>query len=99
MTTAAKTAIMLETLKDASIKFDKTYSGRVGCMCGCKGKYTEGLNKTILKKAIALLESGEASEVDVNFNGGYVYVANSENTRCYAFYFIHPALAAVKRAK
>lgn len=75
---------------------NRTYSGRVGCMCGCLGKYTEGLNDRILKNVLKRITDGEYTSIEVT--DSYVYLENRTppdterpydraEGRCYAFYF------------
>lgn len=70
-------------------KISRVYSGKPGCMCGCKGKYTEfehgGKNvgsTRIMNTMKDACEKGFAEELEVTEQ--YVFVSTA--TRYYAIY-------------
>lgn len=76
---------VLEFLQKNPDRVEQAYSGRAGCMCGCRGTYTEDTKKVLARVKASLRrltnqdELVEAEVKDVNdFNGGYVYL-ESEN--------------------
>lgn len=66
--------------------FARAYSGKIGCMCGCKGTYTEEQKKITarMKNACQAATDGEATEIEIRDQ--YVYIA-SETGRCWCFYY------------
>jgi hypothetical protein len=83
---------MIERLKGLDVSsVESTYSGKPGCMCGCRGKYTEGLNKAIVKNMIATIEQGYEGDLDFQ-PSQYLFVeakspTDGEVNRYYAVYF------------
>lgn len=77
---------------------ERSYSGKKGCMCGCKGKYSEKPStvQTHLKNALKRIDEMWVTELQVSLSrkpdwtlteiGGYIYL-EFEDERCYCFYF------------
>lgn len=68
----------------------RMYSGKIGCMCGCKGVYKEeGDGKRILANMRRMLESHNWTSVDMHDGPDgelILYVENDEADRCYCAY-------------
>lgn len=72
---------MNKTIKVEEIK--EVYSGRIGCQCGCRGKYwSEG---PMLKKVAKLLNESEKT----NFaeDNAYAFFEDQDLNRTYVAYF------------
>lgn len=64
----------------------RVYSGKPGCMCGCRGKYSDDprVIRRLHANAVKLVEE-RLGEVDITTK--YLYVADDAKTRCYCFYW------------
>jgi hypothetical protein len=78
----------MENIKEINIAdVAKIYSGKPGCMCGCKGRYVEG------EKALRLLNNMKkfldlSPEIDEGFDlDGKKYVAAENEQRLYVVYY------------
>lgn len=61
---------------------ESTYSGKPGCMCGCRGKYYHELNRFVVAHMIDMIGGHKATEIAVNER--YIYAAN--DFKVYAVY-------------
>lgn len=71
-------------------KVVRVYSGRPGCMCGCKGRYQEGMaGKRMLTnmKAFAGTEVGLYEEIVGEDLDGNRFISLESETRNYTVYF------------
>jgi len=70
----------------------RTYSGRQGCMCGCKGKYTEADARGFKAMRDKILRMAVRTDVDVDYTPGlglFVEVESEtglDTGRTYALY-------------
>lgn len=79
----------------------KVYSGKIGCMCGCKGKYSYPSNVDKAKAIEALgYDSIAISDImvkkvldifknnldNIQKDTDYLYMENTDKNKCYAIY-------------
>ncbi len=68
------------------------YSGRLGCMCGCMGTYSE--NSASISKVLAAMEANaDRIEVMAGLKGELIFSVDTE-TRRYAVYGAPPTVEA-----
>ena len=77
----------------------KTYSGRIGCMCGCKGKYSytkDGaenygpgydVSSSVSERSVRIMAKKILSNPNVVFEDGYAYVEDRAANKFQAIYF------------
>lgn len=86
----AEVLALLNTLRDSETdRIIKSYNGKVGCMCGCLGTYSEMefTNRSRINSIIANIELGEDFTYSSALGGEeYVYSENG-NGKCTAVYF------------
>jgi hypothetical protein len=72
---------IFETLKVKNVEkaLDRVYFGRkVGCMCGCNGKYNDSIPEVekskVIKRAMKKLTQFEANITEFDESSDYIYV-------------------------
>lgn len=75
----------------------KTYSGRIGCMCGCKGKYNytqhgadtngPGYPVNVSERGVRVIANRVLNHPNVVFEGAIAYVEDRQANRIQAVYF------------
>lgn len=73
---------MLVILKNLKIdKIDSIYSGKPGCMCGCRGKYHESelSKKRVLNNMIKYVEQ---NHLEVKAEFPHIYIDDPEKNYC-----------------
>jgi len=78
-------------------KIVKTYSGKIGCMCGCLGKYnyTEmgakehnpGYEVNVSERGVRIIAKKVLSNPNVQYEGNIAYVEDRVANRIQAIYF------------
>ena len=80
-------------------KFVKTYNGRIGCMCGCLGKYSytaDGaknhgpgydVTDSINERSVRIMAKKILANPNVVFENDYAFVEDRVNNRMQAIYF------------
>ena len=70
----------------------KVYSGKIGCMCGCRGKYSynEGVSREswqgpVNVRTVKMFAKQVLNHPNVQFEDGYAFV--EENNRIKVIYF------------
>lgn len=61
---------------------EKIYTGKSGCMCGCRGKYVEG--KTVGRVLKNMQRFVENNSLQVTYEGGHIFV--DDGNRTYVIY-------------
>ena len=64
-------------------KIEKIYSGKSGCMCGCKGQYYDD-QKRISRVLKNMLKFAADNNLDLIEDGDHIYVENEQ--RNYVIY-------------
>lgn len=72
------------------LPFVKVYSGKPGCMCGCKGKYISfdkdpKAAKQMYSRIMKLVENDDLYKEEVERTDSYLFVSNG--SRYYCIYF------------
>lgn len=77
-------------------KVAKVYSGKIGCMCGCKGKYSynegvphEGWQGAVNVRTVRMFTKQVLAHPDVKFEDNYAFF--EANGRIKVVYFKEPA--------
>lgn len=72
----------------------KVYSGKIGCMCGCLGKYSynEGVDREdwqgeVNTRSVKIIAGKVMSSPNVKLDGNIAYVEDRVNNRIRAVYF------------
>ena len=77
----------------------KTYSGKIGCMCGCLGKYSytaDGaqnfgpgydVTDSVNERSVKIIAKKVLSNPDAKSDGNFVYVEDRLNNRIQVVYF------------
>lgn len=75
----------------------KTYSGRIGCMCGCRGKYnytargaetnSPGYPVNISERGVRIIANKVLNDPRVVFEGAIAYVEDRVANKIQAVYF------------
>ena len=74
----------------------KVYSGKIGCMCGCNGKYSynEGVERedwqgAVNVRSVKIIAKKVLTHDNANFkeSEGYVFVEDRANNRIQVVYF------------
>lgn len=60
----------------------KSYNGKIGCMCGCNGNYSN--DAAVTKRRWNAAQKLIANGAEVDRGPNYLYVENGN--RCYCFY-------------
>ena len=80
-------------------KIVKTYNGRIGCMCGCLGKYSytadgaknfgPGYNveDSVNERSVRIIAKKVLSNPNVEFEGEYAFVEDRVANRIQVVYF------------
>jgi hypothetical protein len=75
-------------------KVAKVYSGRIGCMCGCRGKYSynEGVARedwqgAVSVRSVKIMAKKVMSDARVVVEQGFAYVQDSERGTIKVVYF------------
>ena len=80
-------------------KIVKTYNGRIGCMCGCLGKYSytadgaknygPGYNveDSVNERSVRIIAKKVLSNPNVEFEGEYAFVEDRVANRIRVVYF------------
>jgi hypothetical protein len=78
-------------------KIVKTYSGRIGCMCGCLGKYnyTEdgarnfgpGYEVNVSERGVRIIAKKVLANPNVQYEGNIAFVEDRVANRIQAIYF------------
>jgi hypothetical protein len=75
-------------------KVAKVYSGRIGCMCGCRGKYSynEGVKHedwqgAVSVRSVKIMAKKVMSDARVVVEQGFAYVQDSERGTIKVVYF------------
>lgn len=80
-------------------KIVKVYNGRIGCMCGCLGKYSytqEGADKhgpgydvqdSVNERSVKIIAKKVLANPNNVYEGNYVYVEDRERDRIQVIYF------------
>ena len=75
-------------------KVAKVYSGRIGCMCGCRGKYSynEGVARedwqgAVSVRSVKIMAKKVMSDARVVVEQGFAYVQDSESGTIKVVYF------------
>ena len=80
-------------------KIVKTYSGKIGCMCGCRGKYNytadgaknfgPGYNveDMINERGVRIIAKKVLSNPNVQFEDNYAFVEDKANNKIQVVYF------------
>jgi hypothetical protein len=73
---------------------EKVYSGRIGCMCGCKGKYSynEGVARedwqgAVSVRSVKVMANKVLSDPRVVVEQGFAYVQDSDRGTIKVVYF------------
>lgn len=71
-------------------QIDRVYSGRQGCMCGCRGTYSTSPSEVtrVVNKLLANMSSVDIGEA----SGGGLYFAATVGKREYAVYTLPPVV-------
>jgi hypothetical protein len=75
----------------------KTYSGKIGCMCGCKGKYNytqhgaqtdgPGYPVNVSERGVRIIASRVLNDSRVVFDGDMAYVEDRVANKIQVVYF------------
>lgn len=77
----------------------KTYNGRIGCMCGCLGKYSytaDGaknygpgydVSDSVSERSVRIIANRVLNNPNVQFEGDYAYVEDRKANRIQVVYF------------
>jgi hypothetical protein len=72
----------------------KVYSGRVGCMCGCRGKYSynegvahEDWQGAVSVRSVKIMAKKVLTDARVIVEQGFAYVQDSEHGTIKVVYF------------
>lgn len=75
----------------------KTYSGRIGCMCGCRGKYNytaqgaktdgPGYDVNVSERGVRIIANKVLNHPNVKFDGALAYVEDRVANRIQVVYF------------
>ena len=80
-------------------KIVKTYSGRIGCMCGCLGKYSytaDGaknhgpgydVSDSISERSVRIIAKKVLADPNVQYEGNIAFVEDRVANRIKAIYF------------
>jgi hypothetical protein len=75
-------------------KVAKVYSGKIGCMCGCKGKYSynEGVEHedwqgAVSVRSVKIMTKKVLADANVKFENGYAYVQDNARGTIKVVYF------------
>ena len=78
-------------------KIVKTYSGKIGCMCGCLGKYNytaEGAEKhgpgypvTVSERGVRIIAKKVLANPNVQYEDNMAYVEDRKANRIQVIYF------------
>jgi len=80
-------------------KIVKTYNGKIGCMCGCLGKYSytqdgaenhgPGYNvqDSVNERSVKIIAKKVLANPNVEWQGNIAFVENRETNRMQAIYF------------
>ena len=78
-------------------KIVKTYSGRIGCMCGCRGKYnyTEmgarehnpGYSVNVSERGVRIIAKRVLANPNVQYEGNMAFVEDHAAGRIQVIYF------------
>lgn len=80
-------------------KIVKTYSGRIGCMCGCQGKYNytqDGainhgpgydVKSSISERGVRIIAKKVLANPNVQYEDNYAYVEDKKANRIQVVYF------------
>ena len=73
---------------------EKVYSGRIGCMCGCKGKYSynEGVARedwqgAVSVRSVKVMAKKVLADARVVVEPGFAYVQDSQRGTIKVVYF------------
>ena len=80
-------------------KITKVYNGRIGCMCGCLGKYSytaEGAAKdgpgydvteSVNERSVRIIAKKVLANPNVQYEGNYAFVEDKDRNRIQVIYF------------
>jgi hypothetical protein len=80
-------------------KIVKTYSGRIGCMCGCLGKYSytaDGaenfgpgydVSNSVNERSVKIITKKVLANPNVKFEDDYAYVADTARNKIQVVFF------------
>ena len=80
-------------------KIVKTYSGKIGCMCGCRGKYNytqDGaknhgpgydVSDMVSERGVRIIAKKVLSNPNVQYEDSYAYVEDREAGKIQVVYF------------
>ncbi len=78
-------------------KIVKTYSGKIGCMCGCRGKYSytedgaknwgPGYECSVSERSVRIIAKKVLASPDVQYEGNIAYVEDRVKGTIKAIYF------------
>lgn len=83
-----ETLVILDQLETS--KIEQIYSGKIGCMCGCKGTHHEDNKKfkRLLNNIKQFVLEGAMVRVDdEDREEKILYAAIEERNKCYAIYY------------
>jgi len=72
----------------------RAYSGKIGCMCGCKGKYYTSVadgthsntNPGMVTRILRTIQAAAPEEIEVNVEPNCMYLAWVKGARQYVAY-------------
>lgn len=78
-------------------KIVKTYSGKIGCMCGCRGKYNytqdgaenhgPGYDVNVSERGVRIIAKKVLANPNVEYEGNIAYVEDRAKGTIQAIYF------------
>jgi len=80
-------------------KIVKTYNGKIGCMCGCKGKYSyteDGaknygpgydVSTSVNERSVRIIAKKVLSNPNVQWEDNYAYVEDRQANKIQVVYF------------
>lgn len=78
-------------------KIVKTYSGKIGCMCGCRGKYNytqdgaenhgPGYDVNVSERGVRIIAKKVLASPNVEYEGNIAYVEDRAKGTIQAIYF------------
>lgn len=81
----------------------KVYSGKIGCMCGCKGKYSYtatgavehspgyDVSDNVNERSVRIIANKVLSNPNVKFEGDYAFVEDRDRNKIQMVVFKEPA--------